>query len=71
MLFVGSNNLWTKNYLKMVQNAFLNELKFKIFLGEHVARLPAFGNNYWILKLHNSKQDYLAAQYSDAFASCD
>ena len=40
----------------MVQNAISGKLKLKIFLGEHISRLPAFGN-YWILNLYDSVQD--------------
>ena len=35
------------NYPKMAQNNISNVLNFKIFVGEHASRIPAF-DNCWI-----------------------
>ena len=52
----------------MAQNAILNELKLKYFLGEHmhVSRHPCFGN-YRILKFHDSTEDTFNPPVLSAF----
>ena len=50
--------------MQMAQNAISDRLKLKLFQGEYISRLPAFGN-YQILKLHDfiQLQDPFNPQY--------